>query len=527
MSLADARRALSSTPRLSLAGWRWREYVIPAAVLALLAYFVVLIVTRIAFTSPGYDDSWYSSTARNFAAGRGYVTIYGETIRDFDPWVTAGPAVILPAAALYFAFGNHYWAGDMAVAILTIPALGAVFWLLATRWKLSPVLIALMATLILLFSNERTSDGQIYRFLFLWSHLMAEIPAGAFVILSALLLSIARSNWRLHSLGGLFLGLALYSKLYVFFAVPGFLLAYGMMLHRERRVQPVMALAAGGLVISVAFELFRLAELGSLHSYVQNTREAVHFYRTWGDLIGSDSSTLESLSQQLKIGLLVAAPFLIWLVLLMYDKVRAAAHDGVAGEKFTFGMILVVAAVTHFIWWWLINDAGWIRHMVPAFMYAIVGLFVLATLARVSLVRYAGLLVAIVLVLPQIGSFQDFTPMVRQEPRLAALINTSSYMRSLDPLNVSFWGCGWWANRDLALVADVHFYDCTDRASVTRHLGNGERLLLVRSEFFNWENSFVLAAIAKDCDTRALFRDGAFSVCDAGSFSAPTEPADP
>ncbi len=521
MSLAGVRRALGSTPRLSLAGWRWREYVVPASVLALLAYFVVLIITRIVFSSPGYDDSWYSSVARNFAAGRGYVTVYGETIRDFDPQVTTGSAVILPAAALYFVFGNHYWAGDMAVALLAIPSLGAVLWVLAARWRLSPVLITLMVTLILLYSNERTSDGQVYRFLFLWSHLMAEIPAGAFVILSALLVSIARSDWRLHSLGGVFIGLAVYSKLYVFFAAPGFILAYAMLLQRERSVLPPIAFAAGALVIAAAFESFRLAELGSVHAYVQNTREVIHFYRTWGDLIGSDSSTLANLSQQLKIGLLVAAPFLIWLVVLMYDRLRAPAHSGVDGEKFTFGMILVVAAVTHFIWWWLINDAGWIRHMVPAFMYAIAGLFVLVTLSRVSLVRYAGLAVVVVLVVPQIGSFRDFTPMLGQEPRLSALASTSSYIRSLDSQNVSFWGCGWWANRDVALVADVRFYDCTDRASVSQHLGNGERLLLVRSEFFNWENSPALAAIASDCDTRAVFRNGAFSVCDAGSFLPP------
>ena len=131
--------------------------------------------------------------------------------------------------------------------------------------------------------------------------------------------------------------------------------------------------------------------------------------------------------------------------------------------------------------------------------------------------RYSGLAVFALLLLPNVSDVAQMTPETRSEARLTALLNTSAYLNSIESQDedVSFWGCGWWANRDLHFVGDLRFYDCSDPGSVARHVRSGERLLLVRSEFFNWENNPNFAALAADCDQRTLFREWPFAICDA------------
>ncbi|MDP2950504.1 MAG: hypothetical protein Q8P22_13345, partial [Chloroflexota bacterium] len=303
------------------------------------------------------------------------------------------------------------------------------------------------------------------------------------------------------------------SKVNIVLAVPGFLIAYAWGFLEDRRPAPVLAFVVGCLMVAFTFEMFRLVELGSLHSYVENSRQVIHFYRTWRT-IGGDESTIGNLTRQLKLGLGVI-PLLLWVGFVAFERARTpVGHDPERG-RLKLSLILLIAGLVHFSWWWTINEAGWIRHLVPGIVYFAVGLPVLASLSRMQLVRYSGLAVFVVVLLPQLGSVREFVPITRPEARLTALQDTASFLNSLDSEGVSLWGCGWWANRDLHLVGDLRFYDCSDQASVASHLRSGEQLILVRSEFFNWENNPNFAALAQQCDTMTLFRSEPFVVCDA------------
>jgi len=520
MQLSKVARSLRPAPTLLAALANWRGYVPAFVLLGFLAYLAVLLATRVVFTSPGYDDSYYGSIARNLAAGRGYVTSYGETVQKFNPEISNGPTVVLPAAALYKLLGDHYWLNNLVVAAMAFPLLGALVWLLARRFRISAATILLIVLTLMLFTNERTDSGEIFRFLFLWTHLMGEIPATLLVILAAALACLARSNRCLHLLAGACLVLALYARAFVLLAIPGFLIAYGWQFHTERRLGPVLAFIAGSLAVALALEMFRLVHLGSWGSYLENSRQVVHFYRTWGPSGDGDASTIGALMRQLKLTLGVI-PLLLWVGFVAFERLRTPVGDP-ERARFNFSLILAMAAVTHFIWWWILNDAGWIRHLIPAIIYFAFGLPVLASLSRMQLVRYSGLLVFLVLLVPQFGAIGEFAPMVRSEARLTALLDTSSFLKSLDSKGVSFWGCGWWANRDLDLVGDVHFYDCSDMDSVARHLAAGERILLVRSEYFNWENNSYFTRLAEECDRTVLFRREPFVVCDATLWLEPS-----
>jgi hypothetical protein len=246
---------------------------------------------------------------------------------------------------------------------------------------------------------------------------------------------------------------------------------------------------------------------------VQNTRDIVAFYRGW-ETGGGDQSNLDNLVTQLSISFGVFAVF-IWFGVVAFDWARRQRYTEIETRILTLSALLLVASAAHFFWWLVLNDAGWIRHALPGVMYLAVAGVVLASRLQFPVARLATAGVVGVLLITQADAMTDVEPVIGKEDRLVALLDTSDYLNETESADVSFWGCGWWANRDLDLVSEVKFYDCLDEASVRRHLDAGEQLLLVRSEYYNWEGSPVLASLAEDCDTRKLFAAGPFSVCDA------------
>ena len=514
MSVAQLRTSLGLPSVLTAAYSRWRAHIPAFALLGLFAYFSLLVITRIFFTSPGYDDSYIGSVARNFAFGRGYATAYGETIAIFGPGITTGPAVVVPAAVLYRIFGNHYWVGNLVVPLIALPLLAALLWVLYSRLKLSLWTSLVILVALIVFTNERTADGEVFRPAFLWAHMMGEIPAVLWMTLAAALACTARSNPRLHLLAGACLALALYSKPQILTAVPGFCIVYAWQFVHDRRPVTLLAVAGGALAMASVFELFRLQHLGSWHNYVQNTRETYDYYRYWSSVGGTDYSTLHALLDETNLTLGVI-PLLLLVGVLVVAGFRRLPSGAIERARLQLAVILLLAAAINFYWWWIENNTGFLRYLAPAIVSLAVGVPVLTTMSRTPLLRYAALGVFGLLLAPQLADIGQFTPMTHTESRLNSLQNTAAYLNSVESPAVSLWGCGWWANRDLHLVGDLRFYDCDDQASVAKHLRAGEQLLLVRSEYFNWENNPNFSALAQRCDTGKLFADGPFVVCDA------------
>jgi hypothetical protein len=99
-----------------------------------------------------------------------------------------------------------------------------------------------------------------------------------------------------------------------------------------------------------------------------------------------------------------------------------------------------------------------------------------------------------------------------RDPRLSALLQTrDEVMRLQQNESAILVGCGWWVPRDLEYVLPGvnNFRDCfrlrpEDVAS--------KRILLVRNEFYNWDNQAILDRYRDACDARPVYKLDPFVV---------------
>lgn len=513
---------MSTTFTLGVRSWHLRRVTAPALSLVrwlsavplagVCAYALYSIAMRVAYTSVGNDDGYYAAVSRNVAEGRGYVTSYSETMHTFNPEVSAGPALILPSALLQVLLGSHYWVANLVVSAIALPAVVAIGWLLNRKFGVGPIGLAILALAAVAFTDERDYEGDIVRQMGLWAHQMGDIPAVLFVVLAALLITMRERRPAVFAGAGALFALAFYTRVTAVLALPGFAAYLAWMLHGDRDTRPLGALVVGVFAVALPFELYRLAELGSVSGYLANTWELVGFYRTWG-FTGSDHD-LESLLRQMSLGAGIFA-LLAWAAVLAYDWSRSRPLEAQERRAAGLAALLLIAGAVTITWWVLVNESGWYRHAIPGVMYIAVAVTVLASHARLPVTRFATAGVVLVLLLTQWPAVVERMPPSSPEPRLQAQLATRDALNSISGEGVSFWGCGWWGNRDLAYIGDFRFYDCTDAASVWKHLNGGERLVLVRSEYWNWEYNPALSALATDCDRRMVFQQWPFFVCDA------------
>ena len=77
--------------------------------------------------------------------------------------------------------------------------------------------------------------------------------------------------------------------------------------------------------------------------------------------------------------------------------------------------------------------------------------------------------------------------------------------------DILFVGYGWWVARDLEYLLPT-VGNFKDAARLRPEDRAGKRVVLVRNEFFNWEESPDLRAFQMACDRRVLFQRQPFVI---------------
>src|SRR5262245_42305716 len=178
--------------------------------LAVLVSFAQFHIRNIVTGSIAYDDAVNANAAKNLAMGLGYSTSYHEIV-PFDPNVTTGPIVLLPAAALMRIFGNAYWVPHLASTLsiwATLTLVLGLHWRRLTRSQFWGA-CALIVLGLMLFLDE--------------FGLLGEMPA-AFLAWAAILVLCSKGEaLRGVFIAGLLLGLAINAKLITALVLPAVL----------------------------------------------------------------------------------------------------------------------------------------------------------------------------------------------------------------------------------------------------------------------------------------------------------------
>ncbi|WP_102194384.1 hypothetical protein [Microbacterium aurantiacum] len=251
------------------------------------------------------DEAFNLTVPLNLVAGLGYTSdgaLSGSTLTPFDPRISTGVSVLLPAAAVV-ATGIDPVIGarliPLAYWVLLLAGLAVLGSRIAGRWG------ALTAVAVPLAFNSALTISPIQG----PADLLGEIPAAALIVWA--LVVLPRRAW----LAGLLLGFAVQAKLIALLALPAFavalwILAPGSGMERLRATVrrswlPLALVAIPTFLVEVA----ALLSLG-LDGFIDHLRSLAGFLRSGGQHYAPTTVTQ-------KVGTLLDAWFLPWWVTLV------------------------------------------------------------------------------------------------------------------------------------------------------------------------------------------------------------------
>jgi hypothetical protein len=510
----SAHRTSRAVPERSLKVFSW----------ALLALLLQFHVRQIVTSSVLYDDAFIAAAAKNVAMGAGYASSY-HGIDLFDPEISTGPLIVLPAALLISLLGNQYWVPGLAITIAiwaTLLLFMGKLRRLTGRWYL--LAIAITAGGLIVFGTNEFG-------------LLGELPA-VFLVVSAFALfadDSASDIWSGFG-AGVALGLAIYAKLTVAFALPALLLtpwlmaAPGRGISRGSAWQRRLGWCCAGLALPiVTWQVYQFAELSwSIDAWAGVKGRQLAFLMGLQSLsgIGQLQETpsiaqvlLRNVSRNATAlsgyfgGLWRLLPVLAAMALALRLTITSPIVPAVAKRT---SWLLLCATGLHLVWWLAVSPTGWYRHLLPAIVYAavlggILAANVMVVSRRVGIACVLGYCLTIALIIPawypQSGDFpRVFRWDFDRDPRLSALLRTrDEVVRLQQDESTILVGCGWWVPRDLEYVLPGvnNFRDCfrlrpEDTAS--------KRIVLVRNEFYNWDKQAILDRYQAACDARPVYK---------------------
>jgi hypothetical protein len=366
------RRAACTQSGTRRSRWLW-------ALPVLFALAPLLLYSLDRYPYPEHDEVHHLLVARNWIFHGAYAT--GNLERGFipfDSYITVGPPVIVPIAAMMRAFGRGLVSVRFPIVLYFLLLGAAAMWLLRPGSRLAAVLGVLLLT---------ATPGSMY----LARTIYGEVPALAFALLALGLWRKAlesRRGMTLHALAGVCLGLALLCKsilVLAVFPVAGAVL-FDRLTHRRIGLAALAIPSAGVLAVvggwSVVQAVWGESEgTGSILALFQ------HFL-----MFGLDSAPRA-------LGLLWRqAPLLLpSLVALVWMARRAFVR------RYDPALAVLVLAVPFLLFWWCFFTPGnrfryiWYAYGITGPM---LGLLLASLLQANGRGRWARVAAAAVLVAP-------------------------------------------------------------------------------------------------------------------------------
>lgn len=325
------------------------------------------------------DDAFFAVVAKNVAQGRGYSSMHEPdfTPARFDPLITTGPAVILPASLLISAFGNRHWVPGLATVLLSLSLLLAAYFLLrrqvcAAHSHLVAVSFLFLNLALLAFHFEQ------------WYALLGEVPCALFVLLAVLIWADNPSSRRGLLLVGLSFALAFLSKaLSLLWFGPFLAIASGVSFWRRKSVRDmardVATIGAGFAMPLLLFDAWKILAVG-FPEYVRLSKASLADIGARGVSREVGPTIWARIENNLRQ---FGGRFDLPLSLLLVWSTTALAFvlGGERPKVKRVACVLYVGFCVNLLWWTAASP-GWPR-------YAIIGVIPCAALLALPITRLA------------------------------------------------------------------------------------------------------------------------------------------
>jgi hypothetical protein len=441
---------------------RWIHTLALAAAIGVAVLFFVNVASWVVADSLCCaDDAFFAVVAKNLAFGRGYLASYPDPVLPegragrFDPGVTLGPTMILPAGAAIKLLGNEYWVPGAVTLGLIIGLLAYVIWEFARR--VGSQLATAVFVLVLLWLLNVSTAGHHFAH---WYAFLGEIPATLLVVLGFMRITRMGAAPRDLAIGGALFSLAVLTKTITAIMIP--VAAMGLWWATNPRwasrfrpsrlvVTRLLIFGIGVLIPLLAFEIYQLIDLGP-EAYLTIKRAELGFIsghggsgigtllsdRAWREMAHTITNNWGTLTRYFK-GTLFASLTLSGALAASVLATRCRNELG------RFAFLLIAAFWLHFLWWLVLSNTGWIRHLLPALLLLCTAV---ATLVATPATRVGrGLLFVVVMAgfaargleLPR--NFSP-TPWFNPSPRVEAMLMARDVLASKQqdyPLIADWW----------------------------------------------------------------------------------------
>ncbi len=441
--------------------------------LLIVAWFFAATLFAAFRTELGFDPAYHANVAKSFALGQGWATHYEHRFA-FNPDVTTGPTLLLPAAAMIAVFGNALWVPAVTAAGVHL----AIFLIILRRLRrfdlngTAPVAAALCVALTLYAHTW-------------WLSLTADFVVALLMILACVLLADPEPRtrrWRSFA-AGICMGLALLAKALAWFGLAG-LAVYGLLAFvrgaRSRTDGLCTALLVLGLLsVVLPWKLYETVSLRAMPAEQRQERSeyAREFLRTQGSgiaewnaapsriallednlrrnagVLARDAEQRYGLPGWAGVGALAGLMlFTLWLLRRPPDPLRRLL------------LMLGLFGCVQSVWLLLLSQSWSAKYALAPTLLAIVCLCLAS--ARSRRLRYLFPLAALVLALQPAAAARYQASLLRfdttQNAYMRDLARTRDYLLQ-SPTNLPLAGCGWvftpWET-EYALPGVGHFRDC-------------------------------------------------------------------
>jgi len=425
-------------------------------------------------------------------------------LKLFDPGITTGPTLNIPAAILIRLFGNLPWVPGFVTATVSILLLLVIAIILSKSVGRVRSAVYLCVLIFLLYSLTAGLHFEE------WYSLIGDMPAALLSIAAVAILVMHPDRRSVIAICGLVSGLAMMTKLLAFlsFAPICVWLVWRVVSTRTARclIDSVTGLFAFVLPMA-CFEAWRASSLG-LRQYLQNTQEFLAFFTS------RTNANLGNSAEGLSLGLFQRfatysgamhqhfsfSPLGLFAVLV---GIAIFLHNTLEGEniRLLFGC-LAGGALMNAVWWCFLSN-GWPR-------YALIGLCLyFAAVSCVVFTRQPRKLIAVVTLLMVVNFSASYHRLLEPPrfviankfaytPRVINLLRTVDFLKNLKQHRP--FVSGWWGTAvDVEYsMPEVGNFIRSDHLDATRQRPD---LILVRNEIWvKWIKDEQLALWEQRCN---------------------------